>query len=313
MNRVLTSEIWAEVKRRAGTAKTRKAAIAYVTKDLIGFRAGDVLVVDASERAIRSGQTDAHLLRKLYRKGVSIHGHKGLHSKVLLLGQYAIIGSANMSGAGLIEASIVSDNPTISSGIASFIAQLATRSSKLTAAHIAALCRIKVVRTGWLNANRRIKPKKLRRIGNNTWIIGVNALLRAPPAKEQKYIDRANRDLNARLGTDQEDYNWIRWGKRSKFSKQCREGDTLIEICNLKGRKRRVVTRRLPVLLRRNEPDCVRFYVGEASRDSDEVAWSKFQRILKNAGHTRQVRPYSVQLLDPDIADAIDRKWNRTR
>jgi hypothetical protein len=84
-----------------------------------------------------------------------------------------------MSGSGLIEASIVSDIPTISSGFASFIAQLATRSSRLTAGHIAALCRIKVVRTGWLNVNRSSKPRKLRRIGNNTWIIGVNALLRA--------------------------------------------------------------------------------------------------------------------------------------
>ncbi len=63
MNQVLTDKIWREVAKRARLAPTRKAAIAYVTTDDIGFRAGDVLITDASERAIRSGQTDAKLLR----------------------------------------------------------------------------------------------------------------------------------------------------------------------------------------------------------------------------------------------------------
>ena len=80
MNRVLTAEIWREVKKRARTVKSRKAAIAYVTKDLIGLRAGDVLITDASERAIRSGQTSAPLLRELHRNRVEIYSHKGLHS-----------------------------------------------------------------------------------------------------------------------------------------------------------------------------------------------------------------------------------------
>jgi hypothetical protein len=312
MNRVLTADIWKQVKIRAGTAKARKAAIAYVTQDLIGFRDGDVLVVDASERAIRLGQTDAPLLRDLHGKGVAIHCRESLHSKVILLGQYAVIGSANMSGSGLIEASVVTDNPAISSGVASFIAQLATRHSKLTSTQIAALCRIKVVRTGWTNAKRKLKPKKMRKLGNTTWIIGVNESLTKPSAQEQKHIDRANRDLNARFGSKDEDFGSIRWGKRSKFSKECREGDTLIEIFNLKGRKRRVVTRRLPVLLRRVEPQFVRFYIGDAQRDSDEVSWSRFQKIMKKAEYPRRVRPYSVQQLDPAVAEAIDRNWNRT-
>jgi hypothetical protein len=36
-------------------SNTRKGAIAYVTRDLVGFREGDALVVDASAPAIRNG------------------------------------------------------------------------------------------------------------------------------------------------------------------------------------------------------------------------------------------------------------------
>jgi hypothetical protein len=72
LNQVLTDKIWREVATRARSAPTRKAAIAYVTTDDIGLRAGDVLVTDASPRAIRSGQTDAKVLRKLYGAGVVI-------------------------------------------------------------------------------------------------------------------------------------------------------------------------------------------------------------------------------------------------
>ncbi|MGA2293426.1 hypothetical protein, partial [Bradyrhizobium sp.] len=87
----------------------------------------------------------------------------------------------------------------------------------------------------------------------------------------------------------------------------------LIEISNQKGRKRRVVTRRIPVLLKRTEPNCFRYYIGDPQRASDEVTWSRFQRILKEVEYSREVRPYSVQLLDSEIAAVIDQKWTRVR
>jgi hypothetical protein len=77
------------------------------------LRAGDMLVTDASPRAIRSGQTDAKLLRKLHHMGVVIYSREGLHSKVALFGNHVIVDSANMSGSNLIEASVITDNPVI--------------------------------------------------------------------------------------------------------------------------------------------------------------------------------------------------------
>jgi hypothetical protein len=312
VNRVLTTDIWTDAKKRARAVPDRKLAIAYVTKDHIGMRAGDVLVTDASARAIRSGQTDAKLLARLYKKGVVIHSHEGLHSKVMLLGRHAVVGSANMSGSDLTEAAVLTDDPTIRSGVASFIAQLSTKRSLLTRKHIAALCRIKVVRTGWTHAKRK-KPMRIRRLGNATWIVGVHDLVRDPSADEQKRIDRANSEINKRLGTAVDEYDWIRWGKKAKFAKECRVGDTLIHVYNKKGGKGRTVTRRLPILLKRTEPKWVRVYIGESTRNSDEVNWSRFQRILREAGHSRKVRPFSVQRLEPEIAAAIDRNWTRVK
>jgi hypothetical protein len=307
VNRILTDDIWPEAKRRAPTASGRKLAIAYVTADHIGMRAGDVLVVDASVRSISSGQTDAKLLADLHEKGVAIHSHEGLHSKVMLLGKYAIVGSANMSGADLTEAAVLTDEPAIRSGVASFIAQLSTKRSHLKEEDIAALCEIEVIRTGWPKGKRK-RPKRLQRMGSATWIVGTSDLVRDPTAGEQKQIDRATSQLNDSFGTMDEEYDWIRRGKKAKFAKECRVGDTLINIHNPRGNRARVVTRRLPILLRRTERNWVRVYTGEAASRADEISWSRFQRILREAGHPRKVRPFSVQRLEPEMAATIDRK-----
>jgi hypothetical protein len=44
-------------------------------------------------------------------------------------------------------------------------------------------------------------------------------LVRDPSAEEKKRIDRANSEINKRLGTAVEEYDWIRWGKKAKFAK----------------------------------------------------------------------------------------------
>ncbi|MGA7807071.1 hypothetical protein [Bradyrhizobium sp.] len=312
MNRILTTEIWHEAKKLAHTASGRKLAIAYVTADHIGLRSGDLLVADASPRAIRSGQTDAKLLAKLHKAGVIIHSREGLHSKVMLIGKYVVVGSANMSGSGLTDAAVLSDEPTIRSGVASFIAQLCTKKSRLDRDDIAALCKIEVVRTGWPKGKPK-KPIRIRRLGNATWIVGVYSLKRAPTEDEQKRIDRATSDINEKLGAEAEEYDWIRWGKKGKFAKECRVGDTLIQVFNPKNGKGRAITRRRAVLLKRTEPNWIRIYISDETRDSREVGWQRFQRILRAAGYPRKVQSGSVQRLETEMARTIDRRWTRVK
>ncbi len=51
MQKVLSTDLWKTVNLQARKSRQRKAAIAYVTRELVGFRRDDVLVVDASTRA----------------------------------------------------------------------------------------------------------------------------------------------------------------------------------------------------------------------------------------------------------------------
>jgi phosphatidylserine/phosphatidylglycerophosphate/cardiolipin synthase-like enzyme len=81
-----------------------------------------VLVVDASKRAIACGETDAGLLRLLWKKEVHLYHCAGLHAKVLLLDDMAVISSGNMSSSsadGLVEVGLVTDHSNTVSAVAS--------------------------------------------------------------------------------------------------------------------------------------------------------------------------------------------------
>src|SRR5438876_11801042 len=58
----------------------RKAAIAYVSRDLLGLSRGDVLVLNASRAAVSAGQTSATLLRAMSRRGVRLYDCIDLHA-----------------------------------------------------------------------------------------------------------------------------------------------------------------------------------------------------------------------------------------
>ena len=57
MHSILSTGLWVKIRAKAAKARRRQAAIAYVTADLVGFKKGDVLVVDASPAVIKSAVT----------------------------------------------------------------------------------------------------------------------------------------------------------------------------------------------------------------------------------------------------------------
>jgi len=73
------------------------------------LKEGSRLVVDFSERAIKSGQTNPSEIAKLIRRGVEIYSKPNLHAKVFVFRNRAFIGSmnvSNMSASRLQEAAI---------------------------------------------------------------------------------------------------------------------------------------------------------------------------------------------------------------
>jgi hypothetical protein len=100
-------------------------------------------------------------------------------------------------------------------------------------------------------------------------------------------------------------------GVRGRFASECQEGDILIQIWRSRTAKRpSVVFPATPILRKQRVKQWTRFYLGEATDPHTQVSWYKFKRLLKQLGYPRRVSDGMVHLLDPDMADAIARKWN---
>jgi hypothetical protein len=79
---------------------------------LLPLSKGSRLVVDASERAVASGQTCPADMLKLQKGGVAVYSVPNLHAKVFVLGRAAYIGSTNVSSrsAGQLVEAVIRTN-----------------------------------------------------------------------------------------------------------------------------------------------------------------------------------------------------------
>ncbi len=115
----ITAGLWPEITRAAKASRARcSVAVAYFGQGaarLLPLARGSRLVVDASEGAVKSGQTCPADLLAMVKRGVRVFSVPNLHAKVFVLGRVAFIGSANVSrrSAGtLIEAALRTREPS---------------------------------------------------------------------------------------------------------------------------------------------------------------------------------------------------------
>jgi hypothetical protein len=108
---LLTTGVWQELTRAVRDHNGPVyAAVPYFSRSgsrMLPLRRGDILVVNASDTAVASGQTCPSALRRLTDKGVKVYSLENLHAKVFVLGRTAYVGSANVSASSkdhLIEA-----------------------------------------------------------------------------------------------------------------------------------------------------------------------------------------------------------------
>lgn len=114
----ISQDIWPQLKKAIRNCRQPcNVAVAYFGKGaskLLPLTEGSRLVVDASEAAVKGGQTYPPDLLTLVRKGVAVYSVSNLHAKVYVLGRSAFIGSANASRhseAQLVEALIRTTEP----------------------------------------------------------------------------------------------------------------------------------------------------------------------------------------------------------
>jgi PLD-like domain len=130
-NHLLTAGIWESITAAAKTArKPSYVAVAYFgqgASNLLPLRANSRLVVDASDNAVKAGQTHPADLKRLQKRGVIIYSVANLHAKIYVFDSSAFVGSANVSNnsAGtLIESMVNTTDPTIVRSAKSFVDSL---------------------------------------------------------------------------------------------------------------------------------------------------------------------------------------------
>lgn len=111
--RLVHGQVWTLLAKSAKSCKSpAHVAVAYFGKEaskLLPLPAASRLVVDASEHAVKSGQTCPDDLRAELSRGVLVYSVPNLHAKVYVLGRQAFIGSPNVSrtSAGQLIESLI--------------------------------------------------------------------------------------------------------------------------------------------------------------------------------------------------------------
>jgi hypothetical protein len=308
MNRLLTDNVWQQFRQaNRGNRGHKLAALAYVsTVGLLAFRKGDLLICDASDQAIRSGETSANVLARFHRAGTEIYSCPDLHAKVVVLGRNVLIGSCNLSRSAaedLRELAIIVSDSSIRSQAIAFIHELIENSSLVDLSFLKRIAGIPVTKP----PRRGHGKRAFIQLGKRTWVIRTYQLDPERYKAELPLVKEAERDLKNKWPKFRTDIEWIRWTGKNKFRSVAREGDTIIVMNSLRGEKRIIVSAPAAILKRQDHGKWTRFYY----ETPDEVmSWSKFAREVRRLG-IRHIKRSSTKELTPRDAALIDVIWGR--
>jgi hypothetical protein len=307
MDTIITGDIWKQVRPYAKAAKRRLVAVAYVTTEShLGFRKNDVLVCDASDRAIKGGETSARLLQLLHQKGVELRSRPDLHAKVAVLGGHALIGSCNLSTASagyLTELAFLSDRKQIVSQAAAFVHTLRETSEEIDDTFLQRVLKLKVCTARRQGSKRR---GKTTRFGGKVWSVSVRQLAEDSFPKEQSFVEKAEQKAAALVADEDSAISWIRFTGKSPFRATARPGDLVIQIQKSPSGKRvTAVDSPIPILYRQDIAHWTRLYVSD-SEDCESLSWERFKKAAKKAGLSRISRNSERELSPREVFLAED-------
>lgn len=308
MDKILTGNIWKQVAPIAKLAKRRLAAVAYVSNNPnIKFIKDDVLICDASDRAIKSGETSAVLLHTLFQRGVELRYRPDLHAKVMIFGELTLIGSCNMSISSaktLTELALLTDRKQVVSQSTAFIHSLRETSKIIDNVFLQRILKIKVH-----SAHRGGQKRRRKTIifGNRVWIVSARELPENSFPKEQPFVEKVEKKLESLVADKDSSISWLRWTGKSKFRSTARPGDLVIQIIKSLSGKRTTVLAPCPLVLKQEVKHWTRFYVSEPE-DCQTFSWERFKKEAKKLGLSRLSKD-SVRELNPRESLVIENLW----
>jgi hypothetical protein len=312
MNEILSSTLWPRLKELAKTAHKKFAAVAYVTDDeVVKFGKGDVLVTDASDEAIKTGQTSAAVLTAAWRRKATIYSIPKLHSKLYIFDRYVIVGSANLSKSSQerIEIALLTDHPTTVSASRLLIDRLKQDRTPIDEAFISHILGLPVTKHPplTLGSDHKVDADILPTV----WLVGLK------PAREkedeQAVVEEGLGEAEKYVSQDDSSVSWIRFRGNSRFRRVAQRGDVVVRIWteDRKG-KPKAVYHHAPILLRKEDPahNTAWFYV-EDYPDAEEttLSWNQFRKLYSKIGIPGKLSQWSHRELAVHHSDALHDLW----
>lgn len=318
MERMLSDGLWAALRERARKARKKRAAIAYFTKNHLALGRGDILVVDASDGAIKSQATNAFLLEEMHAKGVTIYSLPGLHAKVALLDDVAVIGSANSSPNSedrLIEAALVSDSPFVVAGVQQLIEKWVVAARRnLDRSDFKRMLAIPIKPRSWQPGTAKKQRKVCRGREQAVWVTRVNELRENAHPNEAAAAAQGEKQAQKSKFSGGNDIDWIRFPSlTSTFEREARPGDLIIRLWKPLTSKHLRVCPPVTLLAIRKEPTCHRMFIEETPLRVGELPFGKFALLAKKAGIGRAIGKTSSRRLKPEEAASLLKVWKALR
>jgi hypothetical protein len=277
------------IARTAARAKQRFAAVAYVTSaTLFPFRAGDVLVVDMSRRALGQGNTNPWRLSELHQKHVHLFHRPALHAKVFVFGKRVAVGSANLSATSRTNEEAVlcmNGDEQFRLRVLNQIREWADPSRRITPAMIEDAKKHYRPPQG---GGGQPPPSKLPTVP--IWLL--NTSVGAWPKGLKPQTKRAEERVRARIAKplEYEPSSTLSW-HRDRFFRSANVGDWVVETVRP---RRGALEVRPPFRLARKEAvedphvadGATYFFTLEVRKDQEPVSARRFRRRLGEAGIT---------------------------
>jgi len=234
MHELISAGLWKKLETLAKKNKPWAGAIAYFSDaSRLEFGRGDILVINASDPAIASGQTSAAAISAAQKRGAALYSLANLHAKLLVLGKFAVIGSANASKSSdnsLIEASIVTSDPGIRSQARAFIEQLVQLATHIDSKFLQRIEQIPVSQRRGAGAGGKRKPSSVHIRSPRVWIAGVREMPDDAHLEETDDIEAGTEEAREHLTDPNADIDWIRFVGHSQFRIGAKEGDAVIQV-----------------------------------------------------------------------------------
>jgi hypothetical protein len=297
--------------------RPRHIAVAYFSSADLSFNNEDILVIDASDESIKTGQTSAKALRRAHDAGARVFCCPSLHAKIYVLGQKIFVGSANSSTSSrnrLVECLAWSDDPHVVAEGVSFIELLSQKTEAINEVFLERIEAIPVIKRPGPTGNRRALP---RVEAPRCWLLGLD---------DQTYpglidINQVHTEFekNLRKVSDHGNADWFWWPIRktaSKFMREARVGDLFIYIrLPTWGSPDHAVHvyRHARIGKITQEPGVAKVfhYVYPNNRDRTQLSWDKFKTLIAKAGWTRQPSPRSQREILQNISSSLHTLWPR--